>query len=299
MIYEFTANDPKNNPLEWWEKVPALSEPRTFEFGPGLNVLWGRNGSGKSTVIKCLARLFHCEQSGAPVVTETSVGNLVNRWRFGKNGDDPLPLLGAVSLKHDGQGVRYFDPSNSVGLVAGGAAFDFDFISAGVGNATFKGSSGQQTMYRFDELLTSIVEKKPTPAVIHRIRASAVNTVWAERVNAVDAILAGNADEGPPTILLDEPERSLDLNFQIGMWRLLRTIALTNQVIVASHSLFALRIPEAHYIELSPGYLQSSSAAVGILSRWPEEPIRPLPKVKKPTKKPAKTVHKKSRKEKS
>jgi ABC-type Mn2+/Zn2+ transport system ATPase subunit len=84
-------------------------------------------------------------------------------------------------------------------------------------------------------------------------------------------LLKGNATRGQPTILLDEPERSYDLNTQIGVWRFLRAYSDQVQFIVASHALFALRIPNAHYIELSPRYLAGSEAVLEILQKWPEE----------------------------
>jgi hypothetical protein len=77
--------------------------------------------------------------------------------------------------------------------------------------------------------------------------------------------------------LLDEPERSYDLNAQVGVWRLLRAYSDQVQFIVASHSLFALKIPDAHYIELSPRYLEGSEAVLEILQKWPQEKPRKVP----------------------
>jgi len=273
MISKFVVHKPSNVPISWWGKT--FKEPRTFEFQPGLNILWGRNGSGKSTLIKCLARLFHCEQSGFPVVTETSVGELFCQWRFSEESRHGAKLLlDALSLTHDGQGVRYFDPSHAVGLTGGGSAFDWDFGMDGIQNALFKGSSGQITMFRSNRVLRALLDKGATPPKVeYRIHASQVNSLWAERIHTVKSILTGNSEEGPPTILLDEPERSFDLPYQSMLWQFLRTIAKKNQVIVASHSLFALRIPEAHYVEMSPNYLKESLEVSRRLHEgWPTEP---------------------------
>ena len=270
MIYKLDIRDATQTPVKWLSSVEAFKKPRAFEFKPGLNVLWGRNGSGKTSLTKVLARLFHCEQGNHPTVSKESLSTLVGD-RF-----DPINLTKGVAIEHDGQGVRHFDPGHAVGLSSGGAAFDWDFGTEGIQNQIFKGSAGQTNMFRFDRILNEIVAGV-VPEVEWKIPRVAVNDLWRERIDLAKTILKKNAAKGPPTILLDEPERSYDLNAQIGVWRLLRAYADQVQFIVASHSLFALKIPDAHYIELSPGYLTSSETALEILQKWPEEKPKKVP----------------------
>jgi predicted ATPase len=149
MIYKLNIKDSAKTPVQWLAKVDALKQRSVFEFKPGLNILWGCNGSGKTSLTKVLARLFHCEQGNHPLVTHESLQQLV--------GDGTLKtadIQNGLQIVHDGQGFA---------------------------------------------TLTQV------------------------------------------------------------------------QFIVASHSLFALKIPEAHYIELSPGYLTGAEAALGILQTWPTE----------------------------
>lgn len=158
MIEKLEVTDPSNTFISWWEKVPALAKPRTFEFKPGLNILWGKNGSGKSTIIKLLARMFHCEASGSPVITENSIQELVDPFRYARQGDKKTlsKVKDAIKINHDGQPVRCFDPSVAAGLIGGMAAFDWDFGMEGIQNTLFRGSSGQTTMFRFDKLIREI-----------------------------------------------------------------------------------------------------------------------------------------------
>lgn len=270
MIYEFDVKDPKKTTVPWFAKVEALSKPRTFEFKPGLNIVWGRNGAGKTTLTKAIARLFHCEQGNRPVVTEESLRELVSA----SNMID-TPTL-AVEAKHDGQGVRYFDPGAAVGLIGGNAGFDWDFGTEGIDNMMFKGSSGQTTMRRFDRILNEIVAGE-VPEVEWKVSRKHVNSFWEARCDFAAGFLKKNAKKGQPTILLDEPERSYDLNAQIGVWRLLRAYSSDVQFIVASHSFFALKIPGANYIDLSPGYLpQCEDIALRLLA-WPAEEPKKVP----------------------
>lgn len=271
MIHSVDITDPSNTHIEHLAKVPALAQPRRFDFKPGLNVLWGRNGSGKSTLLRTLAVLFHCEQSGQPVVTGVSMRALFGRWPWKDRGWKRLEE--SVRVDHDGQPVRHFDPSNAPGLVGGLAGFDWDFGKEGIQNAMFRGSAGETTSFRFERLLNEIVAGKvPTLGRKASGRHLPPGDDGLLKFEIADRILAGNAAErGPLTVLLDEPERSFDLPMQVSVWRFLRAYASRYQFIVASHSLYALNIPEAHYVELTPGYLDVSLRCAAMLAGWKDE----------------------------
>jgi predicted ATPase len=271
MIYKLDIKDPTKTPVKWLGNVEALKKPRAFEFKPGLNVLWGRNGSGKTTLTLLLARLFHCEQGNHPVVTRDSLDALA-----GSGFNARLPLEESLEVVHDGQGVRHFDPSHAVGLMGGGAAFDWDFGMEGITNQLFKGSAGQTTMFRFERILNEIIAEE-VPEVDWKMKSGTVNDIWQERIDLAKRILKKNGKKGQPTVLLDEPERSYDLNAQAGTWKMIRAYAEDVQFIVASHSLFALQIPDANYIELSPGYLKASEGVLELLKRWPTEKSNKVP----------------------
>jgi predicted ATPase len=269
MIYKLSIKDPAKTPVKWLAQVAAFKQPRMFEFKPGLNILWGRNGSGKTTLTKVLARLFHCEQGNQPLVTTESLRALV-----GDGALEAADIRKGLKVVHDGQGVRHFDPGHAVGLIGligGGAAFDRDFGTEGIANTMFRGSAGQTTMFRSDRLITEIVAGEVPEAAWKFSREPTSNDAWGQRAKLAAHFLEGNAKKGQPTLLLDEPERSFDLNSQVGVWRFLRAYADQVQFIVASHSLFALKIPEAHYIKLSPRYLAGSEAVLEILQKWPGE----------------------------
>ncbi len=287
MIHSLDIKSPKETPVKWLGDVSSLKEPRKFEFKPGLNILWGRNASGKTTVLKLLARLFHCEQSGSPVVTQESISEIFD---IGSALDkNPGKLLESVIVLHDGQGVRHFDPSHAVGLMGGGAAFDWAFGMEGISNAMFKGSAGQTTMFRFEQLMGSSLKEGKVPEVQYRMKKSHVNSLWGDRIELIEKFLASNAEKGPATIMLDEPERSFDIPLQALCWRFIRANAHRTQFLVASHSVFALNIPEAHYIEMVPDYMAASQAALALLPKWAEEKPLPMPPPQAAPKKPAKS----------
>lgn len=277
MIRSIDILDPAKMYIEWWPKVPALAKPRKFEFQPGLNILFGKNGSGKSTLLKCMAQITHCAQGGEPLVTEDSFDELKGRYR--RDGSVAPLSRETLVLDHDGQGVRFFDPSVAVGLAPGGAAFDYDFGLEGIQNAMFKGSAGQTTMHRLDKMMRSLILGE-TPEVKWKLRrpTDQASPDYVEQIAVLDHFLKGSGDKGQPTILLDEPERSFDMTTQLTVWRMIRTYSDTVQFIVASHSFLALNLPEANYIEMDEEYMQKAEFVLArLLSSWPvEKPLSPI-----------------------
>ncbi len=244
MIRSLDIKTPGETPVKWLGTVTALKEPRKFEF--------------------------------TPVVTQSSVGELFDIGTV--LAKDPEKLIRSVKVDHDGQGVRHFDPSHATGLLGGGAAFDWDFGTEGIVNTMFKGSAGQTTLFRFrfDQLLGTYLKEGKAPKIDYRVDKNRVNSLWNERIKLIEKVLKGKGALGPVTIMMDEPERSFDLPMQVQCWRFIRAYSQKVQFIVASHSIFALNIPDANYIEMESGYLEASKAALALLPTWAKE--KPFPK---------------------
>lgn len=261
MIKSVNITDPEVTPVEWWVKV--FPEPRSWEFAPGMNVLWGKNGSGKTTLVKLLARLLHCEQGGVSTVTNQSISTLIGRDRFRDLSPPKTATDIGVSIEHDGTSVVYFDPTNSVGLMGGMAAFDYDFGMTGMMNAMMKGSSGQLALHRLADVM-----ERYTPEIQYKSRPEYASELVKE-------LLKPSVEVGPRTLLMDEPDANLDWPTKLNWWTRLDVLALDGkfQIIVATHSICALRLAKANYIEIpEPGYLKESRDAVsnaGFLSTKP------------------------------
>lgn len=267
-------SDPTTTALKWWSEVPFLKDKEHIPFEPGLNILWGPNGSGKSTALKLIARMLHCHQGGFQKVTATSRREVFENAR---------PPSGA-RLEYDGLPVMHFDPGHAVGLVGGMAAFDHDFGDEGIANAMIRESSGQSTARRANKLLLALLGREEVPPVTWVRGEPSIKEVkeefheWKrsqlERENLETewllSTLKGDREpvEGSrPTFLLDEPERSLDLPLQAGFWNRVPVLVYSRgvQVIVATHSPFAVNVPGANYIEFKEGYLEECRRAMNFL----------------------------------
>lgn len=260
MIRTLHIKDVEDTPVGWWPSVEALKGLAKIDFKPGLNILWGPNGSGKSTILKALARLTCSEQGGVTTVTHNAVRELERRSL--RDG-----LRTGMELDHDGQAVRSFNPEHKVGILGGG--FDDDFFDMGVFNTMTKGSSGQLVLMQLDNMFVEMLA-----GVVPESRVKV--TSYPERDGSEDSnakvmrLIQGAGDKGQPTALLDEPDRSLDLTNQFAVWRTMRALSGEVQFIVATHSPFALRIPDANYIDIVPGAREKATKAVEALEKWPD-----------------------------
>lgn len=241
-------------------KLPFFMKKKKLDFKPGLNILFGPNGCGKSTVLRILSDTMFATQGGVSVVTSSALRDAVNM--IGRS--EPADEIG-LSVAHDGQPVVFCDPRNSVGLVHG--AFDDDFMDLGLHNlfAQKEASHGQLSAHRIDKALAVLVGKEKAPTDVDwRVSRKNVNSHWASALDIVERRMKASIERGQLTVILDEPEANFSLLWQSRLWDVLSSPEVTHrfQVIVATHSVFALGFPDANYIDFEPGYIEKATSAM-------------------------------------
>lgn len=248
-------------------ELPFFKRKRKLSFQPGLNILFGPNGCGKSTILKMLGDTMVATQGGLSAVTEGSVRDTTEFPSF-RRGRDGVPKdLIALKVLHDGQPVLFCDPRQAVGLRGG--RFDDDFMLEGIqelmGN---RGRShGQVSAARMNSVLAVLAGKaKLPPKPVEAWSKKDCAGAWHACLDIVWARLEPSIPKGLPTILLDEPEANFSLKWQASLWERLASDAVLSkyQVIVASHSPFALGRQNANYIDMVAGYREE---AEGLLKK--------------------------------
>lgn len=240
MIRSVEVRDSSLACVSWWNSVPWLKDTARLEFEPGLNILFGPNGSGKSTVLTLMARALCCEQGDRQVVTRTAYYNLR------KTLLDQQLLLGVIPV-HDGSPTMHFSPEKRVGRIAG--TLDDDFFMEGLSRSfDEKGSQGQITLTRIDKHMACLLSGS-VPEIEWRITSEAPE---------LREFLNGSFPRQRPTLLLDEPTRSLSIPYDFGFFEKLSEVALSTnvQIILATHSPAALFLDRAYYIETESGYVE-------------------------------------------
>jgi predicted ATPase len=256
MIKKLTVTDISNMPITWWAEVPLLVERKSFSFSPGVTVIFGPNGCGKSTLLSCLATVFHCKQMGLSCITRQSVDEMY--YGFG----DTSKKRSGFEIEHDAKLVVHFSPDSNPGLFGGSAAFDDDFMSLGLNRLMRKKSSGQSNLNDFFRIVEAAQKMHKRE---DKIKAGNVNDYWAKKINDCVTFLdtPTTKDSGLPTMILDEPTRSLDIPLQILVWEaIFKRWSKSFQIIVATHDPFVfgmegLDAEGNSFIDLLDGYSQT------------------------------------------
>lgn len=227
---------------------------RIFEFTDGLNVLFAKNGEGKSV---CL----HTMKGYCGIPNNTGGWTRIN---------EPNKL-GASNMNHFPYVYRRFTPSNcdawvgwdgtptffNDGDIKVDSTFFFDKDRQSADGITSSGeqfealaekpSSGQYRIQRINKVM-QVIQHPPdltkAPDFVHD-KGAAMSEI---------AYIASLPKTGKMTLLLDEPERALALPKQRELFDMLVDLSKQFQIIIATHSPFVLFVKGANIIDINEGY---------------------------------------------
>lgn len=246
MISKVVVNDPDYTCVHWYPKT-MLKKIGEFEFTDGLNIVFGPNGCGKSTLLKLISTMFMCEIGGVPTIGEMSLHKFVDNT---KNSIINWKFPSGVEYVHDGQPIFKYSPEKNQ---EEHYQTDWDNVQMVVNDKMSADlSSGQKVLRDLQVILGHACDLEAVKEATH-----SMNSLWTERADGIkDVILNGTIQQGKRTVLMDEPDRSLDLPAQLKIWKYLENEwSDTFQIIVATHNPMALSV-DANFIDVVPGYVE-------------------------------------------
>ena len=270
MIKSVTIRDAGCAPYAYIADIPALKEGTTIEFKPGINIIVGANGCGKSTLIKTIAAYLLCGNGCMKTPTGyNSVGDAVNDRRLWNPTGDEKPLLDGVDVAHDYNGVAFI-LRNSYEMEEGEALRDMDsFKSAYTRRVS---SMGENTMFSIQTLFDVMFANKGAEyltfpiANLKKLMDNA-GAVWKERIGQLLQYYKRNqvTDLTPEdfqyTVLMDEPDRNLDIYNLDQVADILSQDKEMTQLIATVHNpLLIARLsqkPNVNIIEMTEGYVNA------------------------------------------
>lgn len=255
----FATQKSHEDHYSWAAKVPYLMNNPVIEFSDGLNIIFGPNGCGKSTLTGLCAFLTASEQGGISKVTKKWVLSLVDHLGLLHHA----PQLGDLiaSIEHDGMPTFYHNPRNTIGLYKG-LAFDDDFFDDGLANLKEgNGSVGEVSSRKLRKFFEKLNDND-LPTEIKGDDWLENHSSFKNDYKVAMQLLTASCDPGHRTFIMDEPEMGFSITKQVELWKNISEYTATNkrQVIVATHCPFALNIPGAHYVDMQPGYLDECRA---------------------------------------
>lgn len=269
MIRSVTVRDARCAPYSYVADIPALKEGTTIEFKPGINIIVGANGCGKSTLIKTIATYLLCGNGCMKTPTGyNAVGDAVND-RHLWDPTEGEKLLDGVDVAHDYNGVAFI-LRNSYEMENGDALRDMDsFVSAYKRRVS---SMGENTMFSIQTLFDVMFADKGVEylafpvANLKKIMDNA-GDVWKERIRQLLQYYKRNqvTDLTPEnfqyTVLMDEPDRNLDIYNLDQVADILSQDKEMTQLIATVHNpLLIARLsqkPNVNIIEMTEGYVNA------------------------------------------
>lgn len=234
-------------------QLPGFSPGCVFEFSPKLNVLFGQNGSGKSTILKII-------KSYCGIPNEKGGWSRINH---------PLSL-GATNKNHFPFVYREFSPGHCEADVGwDGTPTFFNEGDTKIDKwawFTHTEIASEDGMTSEAEHMDNLVDN-PSSGQYRIRKMNKLFNLMKQPPDIVKYIPGGNSQQvaevdyfrslprtGRVTILLDEPERALSVPKQREMFKLLQDMAEDYQIIIATHSPFVLFGIDANFINLEQDY---------------------------------------------
>lgn len=232
-----------------------------WKLHPGVNVLSGRNGEGKSTILnKLVLRLRQAPSSGAIPAIDTEMGVKINfapadatciRYDIIRSFDRRL-ISGDISLKLPDDHIcteldwqlyqlqrRYLDYQVNVGNRM------IELLAAGGEDAKEKATEAARAKARFQDLVDDLFQE--TGKRINR-RSNELRFIQygedllpyllssGEKQMLIILLTALIEDNRPYALFMDEPEASLHFEWQKRLITMVRELNPQAQVILTTHS---------------------------------------------------------------
>lgn len=238
-------------------QLPHFVQDRTsrrFEFTQGVNVLFGPNGCGKSTILNTIKAYCFIDKGGWTRILDPLM--------FGMNTRRDLPHALAYFAPARCSAIVGWDGSptlfNKGDIELSKESFFYnsgnldDGITTQMEHVQFladQPSTGQFRINRLNKIRDLIASPPPLARPIN-IPSPKVAAAIDEQIAYIKSLNS----TGRCTLLLDEPERALSIPMQRELFNLISEIGQFAQVIVATHSPLFFNIDNINLIDVVPGY---------------------------------------------
>lgn len=257
MITSITINDNKRTPFRYAPKIKAFKNGTEFVFKPGVNIIIGKNGSGKSTLLNMIKKYMLCENSMCSEVPHEALD-------FPDIFDDEGQVLDGVSIKADYTGkvfalLQQSEMKNDDILS--------DFHNFNLYMNCMSSSFGEKGLHSINSLFDFIFKQQdyafPINSLIDYKKKS--NKFWIERIDSLlryykDNHIVSTKENFEYTVLMDEPDRNLDIDNIMQIYEVLSFHKPQIQIIAVIHNpALIYKLSEldcANFIEISKGYLK-------------------------------------------
>lgn len=254
MITEIIIKDNKKAPIHYLSNV--FDNDKVFSFKPGINIIIGPNGCGKTTLMKLIQFYTLCNKQYYSSMYKEAL-------EFGQYFDmSSGELLDGVDVKADYQLSTFnFMHSNELKNCDVLSSIDNTLLHVS-SNASSTGQSVMNALKLFFQKIFGRDVDLTFPLKEIRRMSKSSNNTWQKRFSEMLAYYKRNHTETEPrqyTILMDEPDRNLDIDNLEEIYHIVSTNRPDTQLICVIHNQVLInrlsKKKNIHFIELENGYL--------------------------------------------
>lgn len=245
MVTKVVITNNENTPIGYLSKLRAFKNGKTYEFKPGVNIIVGKNGCGKTTLMNLIKKYLLVDFS------ECSAGY----WNC--NINDLFSGFGENKLMFDGVDVYADYRRNTFRLCHKGERKDNDEIfENSLSTNEFLGqiwsSTGQGVLQSINTLFEHMFGKNANLTYDY----TQLGEIYPQYMKYIhDHLIDG--DEW--TVLMDEPDRNLDIENVCQIRGILDIHKPHTQIIAVVHNPLLIcalsKNPDVNFIEMTRGYI--------------------------------------------
>lgn len=261
MIKSVKINDNSRLPVSYACELDSFKNGVEYNFNPGVNIIIGRNGCGKSTLIRLISQFMLCESTSVSQIPDQPLDwPDLFKSDFGENS---TTLNDGADIVSDYLGVVYnYITHKDVDERA--VMSSVENVSLYLHNA--QSSTGETMISTLETLFDIAFSNKdiyfPLKKLFEMSKTS--NDLWSKRMHALLQYYKRNMvlipqEEFEFTFLLDEPDRNLDISNIEQMYEVLSYSKPYTQLICVLHNPILIyklsKLEHVNFIEMTDGYL--------------------------------------------
>lgn len=244
MVEKIVIRDNKKSPVSYISKIQIFKNGKVFEFKPGVNVIVGKNGCGKTTLMKLIESYLLVDK------TECSKGMFnsnINRL-FGLGRE----LLDGVDVYADYK-KNVFRLCHASEKTNDDSMKNFDAFTEFF--TQIKSSTGEGVVVALNSMFKRMFcEKAQLQFDFDKAGGDGSYKEYGTYVNGHRV-----TEHNEWTILMDEPDRNLDIENMSNILGILSFHKPNTQIIAVVHNPLLIcalsKIKDVHMIEMTRGYV--------------------------------------------
>ena len=265
MITKVQITDNSKLPLKYAKELDAFKNGKEYNFKGGVNVIIGKKGSGKTTLMKMIAMYMLCNDSLC-----SRLPNFANYGALKLNDIfNEEELLDGIKIMADYAGVVYnclaHNEMKNEDILDNVTNMSYYLSNNGASTGeTIVNSVGQLFKFAFSNMNIAF----PLKEIMDIVKNKTCNDFWKERFTNLLKYYRDNRDNFIThqnfeyTFLLDEPDRNLDITNIDSVYEILSHRKEMTQLITVIHNpVLIYKLSEVkgknkiNFIELTDGYL--------------------------------------------